>query len=306
MEIDNITNQIYERFAQKGWKGKIVSISHLGELHKEIEEHRENGLLDETLYEEYLASFDFNVSETFDRTASVIIVAAPQPQVRITVAYQGRIFPVIIPPTYDMATDHHIKDALESVLKPEGFRLVKKRLPEKLIAARSGLARYGKNNITYVTGMGSFHRPAVYISDLPCLEDNWGDFKLLKTCDGCTACLDACPTQAIVPERFLIHAEQCITFHNERPGEFPKWLDPLWHNCLVGCLSCQNICPMNQKLMDRIVDGPAFSEEETAYLFDHTPQEDVAEKTRKKIDTLCLTEYGDVLGRNLKALIKGY
>ena len=128
-------------------------------------------------------------------------------------------------------------------------------MPEKLLAVRSGLARYGKNNITYVPGMGSLHRLAVFVSDLPCVEDNWGEVKTLKTCDGCTACMDACPTGAIVSDRFLIHAERCITFHNERIEEFPEWLDSSWHNCLVGCLRCQWVCPENRDVRQWVEDG---------------------------------------------------
>lgn len=51
------------------------------------------------------------------------------------------------------------------------------------------------------------------------------------------ACLIECPTGAIGKDRFLLHAERRLVFHNERPAgvPFPDWIDPAWHNALFGC-----------------------------------------------------------------------
>lgn len=304
MNIKNITETIDEKLKQEGWKAKIVSIQHVRDLQREIEGHFQNGHLDQELYDGYLDRFDFNISENYNNAKSLIIVSAPQPHVRVAFTWQGQTCPGIIPSTYRLATDHQIKEKLERSLKPEGFHLVEKRLPDKLIAVRSGLARYGKNNITYVPGMGSLHRLVVFVSDLPCVEDNWGEVKTLKTCDGCTACMDACPTGAIVSERFLIHAERCITFQNERQEEFPKWLDPSWHNCLVGCLYCQNACPMNQKMSNWIEDGAVFSEKETDYLFKGVVPDNMPKIMVEKLEKLGMKEYAGVLGRNLQVIME--
>lgn len=304
MSAEKMTKAIYKRLEKEGCKGKLISIEHVNELQKEIEALHQNGLLDEDLYDEYLNRFDFNILDDYPEARSLIIVTAPQPQVRVTFKWKGQSFPCVIPPTYSLTTDYQLKDFLEDILKPEGYHLQKKRLPEKLLAVHSGLACYGKNNITYVPGMGSFHRLAVFVTDLPCLEDNWGILKTLKSCEECTACMDACPTGAIVSDRFLVHAERCITFHNERRPEFPQWLDPVWHNCLVGCMYCQNACPMNKKFVNWIEDGMAFSEEETAYLLKGLSKDDLPNTTCDKLEKLDMTEYIDVLGRNLKTLIE--
>jgi len=304
MKLESITQEIHERLKQKGWQGRIVSIEHLRDLEKEIETHHQNGLLGKELYKAYLDRFDFNASEYLDGAQSLIVVTAPQPQQQVIFNRNGRVFPCIIPPTYRLATDDQIKDGLNDILKPLGYRLEKKRLPEKLISVRGGLARYGKNNITYVPGMGSFHRPAVFATDVPCEEDSWGESRLLKACGECTACMDACPTGAIVSDRFLVHAERCITFHNERRPDFPQWMDPSWHNSLVGCMICQNACPMNQKLLNWIEDGEAFSEKETDYLFKGVPQDNMLKTMIKKLEKLGMTEYAGVLGRNLKAIME--
>jgi epoxyqueuosine reductase len=303
MNEKNMTKAIDEQLKQEGWQGKIVSIEHVRDLQKEIEGHYQNGRLDQELYEGYLDRFDFNISENFNDAQSLIVVSAPQPHMRVAFTWQDITYAGIIPSTYRLDTDLQIKKKLERLLKSEGFHLAEKRLPDKLIAVCSGLARYGKNNITYVPGMGSLHRLVVFVSDLPCVEDHWGEVTTLKTCDGCTACMDACPTGAIVSDRFLVHAERCITFHNERQKEFPQWLDPSWHNCLMGCLYCQNACPMNQKLLNWIEDGETFSEAETADILNGVPEDKIVDKFVTKLETLGMMEYANVLGRNLKAII---
>ena len=152
--------------------------------------------------------------------------------------------------------------------------------------------------------MGSFRRPAAFVTDMPSQKDRWGESQILKACHDCNACLEACPTGAIVSDRFLVHAERCITFHNERPPEFPKWLDPSWHNSLVGCMICQNACPMNQKFLNWIEDGAAFSEKETDYLFKGVSPDNLPKIMVDKLEKLGMTEYAGVLGRNLKAIVE--
>ena len=304
MKLESITKTILERIKQNGWQAKFVSIEHLRDLEEEIEAHYQNGSLDKELYADYLNRFDFDVSAYFEGVRTLIVVTAPQPQQQVTFNWQGQTYSGIIPPTYSLATDRQIKDCLEDILKPQGFNLEKKRLPEKLLAARCGLARYGKNNLTYVPGMGSFHRPAVFVTDVSCEEDSWGELKPLKACAECTACMDACPTDAIVSDRFLVHAERCITFHNERPYEFPEWLDRSWHNCLVGCMFCQKACPMNKKFLNWIEDGAAFSEKETDYLFKRVLPDNMPKTMVEKSEKLGMTEYTGVLGRNLKAIME--
>jgi epoxyqueuosine reductase len=304
MQAENIVSSVYRTLKENGFKSKIVSIKHVDELQSEIETHHQKGCLDEKLFDNYLADFDFKLKESFPDARSLIIVTAPQPQVRVPFRWLGRVYPCIIPPTYRLATDRQIEDCLNKRLKPAGFHLEIKKLPLKLLSVCSGLARYGKNNITYVPGMGSFHRPVAFVSDLPCLEDNWREASILKTCEGCTACMDACPTGAISSDRFLLYAEHCITFRNEQIEEFPHWLNPSWHNCLVGCMYCQKACPMNRKFTDWIVDGMVFDERETDFLLNASPEAIIPEQTVAKLEKLGMAEYAGVLGRNLKVLIE--
>ena len=166
------------------------------------------------------------------------------------------------------------------------------------------MAEYGKNNIAYVEGLGSFVRLRAFLSDMPAAETDWLEPQAMKECGKCKACFKACPTGAIVSDRFLIHAEKCITFLNEWGEAFPEWIDPAWHNSLVGCMKCQLICPVNKHLVKWVEEGEAFDEAETrlvlnGVLLDHMPPETV-----QKLNRCYMMDYLDVLPRNLRALMK--
>ena len=291
-----------EELANQGHKVKIISSNHIQDLQYEIESQYHQGLFDEEFYTEELSGFDFKVAESLSGSKSLIIVAASQPPVRVTFNRQGESYHGIIPPTYSYATDRDIQSLLEGRLKPAGFQVKKAKLPWKLLAIRSGLAQYGKNNITYVDGLGSYHRLVAFISDLPATEDHWQEPKVLERCENCKACMKACPTGAIAADRFLLHGERCLTFHNERRGEFPQWIKPSWHNCLVGCLYCQKACPVNKDVKKLVKDGPVFSEQETAFILQNAPPKEIPQAVIQKLEQLDMIEYLPVLGRNLIAL----
>jgi epoxyqueuosine reductase len=299
----NLSKPLNTVFNEQGYGGKVVSIEHVGELEAEIMSRYQKGLLDPDLYDAYLASFDFACQQKLKDARSLIIATVPQPQVQLTFLREDKSYAVFIPPTYYSAIDNEVADFLKTVLQPQGYQLQKVRLPEKLLAVRSGLAFYGKNNITYVKGMGSFQRPVVFISDYPCEEDSWGEATVLEHCENCSACLKACPTNAIVSDRFQLYAERCLTFHNESDSAFPQWLSPSWHNCLVGCMICQKVCPANKEVVKWTEAGATFDHDETNLILEGVPRERLPRKTFEKIKSLDMMRYYDVLKRNLKVLI---
>jgi epoxyqueuosine reductase len=304
MQDHNFTEKIEKLLQKQHLRGKIVSIERVRELRQEIDALHRKNLLDKEIYDAYLASFDFECQQKLANARSLIIVSVPQPQVRVTFVRHDRSYPVIIPPTYCFAPDDQVADILSAYLKPKGYKLQKTRLPQKLLATRSGLAQYGKNNITYVAGMGSFHRPVVFISDVPCAEDSWVKPSVMELCENCNACAKACPTGAIGSDRFQLHAERCITFHNERPEDFPEWLSPAWHNSLVGCMICQKVCPANKEFVKWIEAGAAFDHEETTLILDGIADDQLPLETLEKLKELEIMEYYKVLSRNLKGLFE--
>jgi epoxyqueuosine reductase len=299
-----LTKEFENLLIRQDLRGKIVSITHVRELQQEIDTLHKKNLLDKELYNAYLASFEFECQQKVANARSLIIVSVPQPQVRVMFDREDQSFPVIIPPTYSLSTDQQAADLLEAYFEPRGYKLQKVRLPEKLLAVRSGLAQYGKNNITYVAGMGSFHRPVVFVSDAPCAEDSWREPSVLDICEECNACAKACPTDAIGSERFQLHAERCLTFHNERRNDFPEWLSPSWHNSLVGCMICQKVCPANKEFVKWIEAGTTFSIAETDLILNGASEQRLPRETIEKLKKHGIMEYSNVLPRNLRALIE--
>jgi epoxyqueuosine reductase len=262
--------ELSHHLEEAGYRGRIVSIRHLAELQEEMEKRYSQGSFDEEFYRSRLAFFKFKAPETLREARSIIVVAVPRPQAQVTFNFRGEKKAIILPPTYAayQQTTARVAELLGGILEQKGYRVAGTALPLKLLAVRSGLAEYGKNNISYVPGMGSFFQLVALYSDLPCQEDSWQEARMMKQCEDCEACHRACPTGAISSDRFLLHADRCIVFHNEKKGDipFPDWIKPSWHNCLYGCLHCQRVCPEDKRFLRWIGEKEEFSQEETELL----------------------------------------
>jgi epoxyqueuosine reductase len=304
MSVSQITSQVYLGLAREGYRGRIVSIQHIADLKEEIKGSYNEGVFDEVFFQERLTRFEFSIFHRFPGANSIIITSAPQPQQRVSFSFKRRTYHLTVPPTYSYETDGINENILSDILKPKGFKLYPAKLPEKLLAVRSGLAKYGKNNITYIEGMGSFHRIKVFLSDLPAIEDDWLGLQVMEQCNKCSACVNKCQPGAIAPHRFLIQAEKCLTFHNERQGEFPDWIEPSWHNCLIGCMGCQIVCPANKKFFNWFEEKESFTEKETELILKGTSCHKLPRATANKLQRLNLLEDLDIIPRNLNVLIK--
>jgi epoxyqueuosine reductase len=151
--------------------------------------------------------------------------------------------------------------------------------------------------------MGSFLQLVGAFSDLPCDSDPWQEPKMLNRCESCRACLQSCPTKAIARDRFLLHAELCLTYHNEAASDFPSWINPSWHHCLIGCLRCQTVCPENRAVIDWFEDRAEFSEKETALFIQRTPLDQLPAETFTMIKNLEINEDYRLLCRNMSMII---
>lgn len=303
MHETNLSEKVCSELIAIGLNGRVFSLKYLDTLIAEIKDQLAKGLLSEEVYREYGHYFLEGASNVPSEARSIIITAAPQPQLRVGFNFAGRQNHFIIPPTYTPATDNTVERLIADTISPSGYRLFPTRIPLKLAAIRSGLASYGRNNIAYVEGMGSFHRLKAFLSDIPVEDEVWHELKLLKQCNDCTACIKKCPTGAISSDNFVIRQDRCLTFHNERLAEFPKWINGSWHKWLIGCMYCQAICPANRQLKNRVEHSVDFSENETEYILNssHKQMETV---TRKKLEKIGLLDDLEVLQRNLKLLIK--
>ena len=76
-----------------------------------------------------------------------------------------------------------------------------------------------------------------------------------------------------------------------------------WHNCLIGCLHCQRVCPENRSVWPWAEQGAEFSQEETDLLLQGTSFDQLPGATAEKLERLDMDAYVDILPRNLNALL---
>lgn len=305
--MEDTVKRLFLQLNERGYQGRIVPIHHLQGLREEIEERHRQGLLDDEFYQEWLSRFESKPPESLAGAGSLIIVAIPRPQICVDLHWNGSTHSVIIPPTYVgyEGTRQRIQEFLAGLLASAGFHIAPAKLPLKLLAVRSGLALYGRNNICYIPGMGSFFQLVAVYSDLPCTQDPWQEAHMIDRCQNCDACRRRCPTGAIPSDRFLLRAERCIVFHNERSGRypFPAWLDPAWHNCLIGCMLCQRVCPQDHDVLGWVEKGEEFSPDETRLLLEGVQLDQLPRTTVYKLKRLDLADSVDALPRNLGVLL---
>jgi len=302
--LSEIARNIQERMKQSGYKVKFVSITHLPEVQESVAKLVRQGLINKRLYKKWHFYLDNN--KNLPEAKTIFIVAIPSPLTRVWFKYKGTAYPADIPP------DHYAKkrkeflaeEILNNVLKTAGYKIAKAHLALKTLAVRSGLAAYGRNNITYVSGMGSLCMLVAFYTDWSCEKDNWQECKVMKACENCSLCRENCPTGSIPVDRFLIHAENCLGSLQERNPNFPYWvqLQPDWLNALTGCMRCQFVCPVNKPYLNKIMEGPSFSEEETSLILNEAPWQKLSLETQLQLEF-----FGGVypfLSRNLSALIE--
>lgn len=150
---------------------------------------------------------------------------------------------------------------------------------DKAWAGRSGLGWMGKNTNLINKKVGSFFFIAEMILDLKLDYDT----PVTDHCGTCTACIDACPTEALTP--YNIDASRCISYltielKDQIPSEFQNKMDD-WS---FGCDICQDVCPWNR-----------FSKPHNEPLFE--PRPELLEFTKKDWEELTETTF-DIIFKN--------
>lgn len=114
---------------------------------------------------------------------------------------------------------------------------------ERPIAEQAGLGFIGKNSLVIHPRAGSWFFLGEIYCNLPLPADS--PFEK-QGCGPCTACLDECPTQAIVDDK-VVDARKCISYLTiEYDGIIDESLRPLMGNRIYGCDDCQLVCPWNK------------------------------------------------------------
>ena len=114
---------------------------------------------------------------------------------------------------------------------------------DKVWAVHTGIGWMGKHTNVINPDYGSWFFIATLITNY-----EFDYFKIITDhCGTCTACIDACPTDAIVQE-YIVDANKCISFQTiENKEEIPVELKGKFDNWIFGCDICQDVCPWNQK-----------------------------------------------------------
>ncbi|NJM24562.1 MAG: tRNA epoxyqueuosine(34) reductase QueG [Bacteroidia bacterium] len=113
---------------------------------------------------------------------------------------------------------------------------------ERAWAARGGLGWVGKNSLLLNRQLGSFFFLAELVIDLELAADGPID----DYCGTCTACMDACPTDAI-PQPYVVDGSKCISYFTiELKEEIPEDVKGKFDNWIFGCDICQDVCPWNR------------------------------------------------------------
>ncbi|MEQ9285891.1 MAG: tRNA epoxyqueuosine(34) reductase QueG [Cyclobacteriaceae bacterium] len=113
---------------------------------------------------------------------------------------------------------------------------------ERAWAAKSGIGWVGKNSLLLNKNQGSFFFLAELILDL----DLEYDIPVTDHCGTCTACMDACPTEAI-PEPYVVDGSRCISYFTiELKENIPPEFKGKFEDWIFGCDICQDVCPWNR------------------------------------------------------------
>ncbi|MDX1278021.1 tRNA epoxyqueuosine(34) reductase QueG [Oceanihabitans sediminis] len=212
---------------------------------------------------------------------------------------------------YAYGTDYHfiIKDKLKTLLhhiqeeigEVDGRAFVDSApVLDKAWAAKSGLGWIGKHSNLLTQQVGSFYFIAELIIDLELEYDS----RVTDHCGTCTACIDACPTQAIV-EPYVVDGSKCISYLTiELKDNLPTQFQGKMDDWMFGCDVCQDVCPWNR-----------FSKAHAEPLFNPHPElldmtkkdwEEITEETFRKVfkkSAVKRTKYSGLV-RNIQFLKK--
>jgi epoxyqueuosine reductase len=171
---------------------------------------------------------------------------------------------------------------------------------DKAWAAKSGLGWIGKNSNLITQKVGSFYFIAELIIDLELDYDT----PTTDHCGSCTACLDACPTEAIVAP-YVVDGSKCISYFTiELKDNLPQEMKGKFDDWMFGCDVCQDVCPWNR--FSKSHNEPLFQSNSDILNFSKSDWEEITVDTFQKVfknSAVKRTKYEGLL-RNINFLKK--
>jgi epoxyqueuosine reductase len=148
---------------------------------------------------------------------------------------------------------------------------------DKAWAAKAGLGWIGKNSNLITQKTGSFYFIAELIVDL---ELDY-DYATTDHCGTCTACIDACPTEAIVSP-YVVDGSKCISYFTiELKENLPQEMKGKFNDWMFGCDVCQDVCPWNR--FSKPHTEPLFNPNQELVSFSKKDWQEITEDTFKKV-----------------------
>ena len=148
---------------------------------------------------------------------------------------------------------------------------------DKAWAAKSGLGWMGKSTNLITQKVGSFYFIAELIIDL----DLEYDHAVTDHCGSCTACIDACPTEAIVAP-YVVDGSKCISYFTiELKEALPTEMKGKMDNWIFGCDVCQDVCPWNR--FSKPHNEPLFNPHPELLSFSKKDWQEITAETFSKV-----------------------
>lgn len=286
-----------------GIKAAFTSLNHLDSLKEDIDLPLLAGKIPPKIADDYL-QYDYTIPEGYH---SILITSCRIPNTLIGVETPLGHKEMILPTVYANTPEADIfTENMEVFFTQHNLEAKKVHLPLKLLAARTGLGHYGRNNISYVEDFGSYNKLTAYYTNYIIPETPWSALSFHPSCMDCHICEVNCPTGIIHHDRYMIDTTNCLPLPNEIEGDFPDWIKPSDHNALMGCLRCQSICPINPPLESTTRHLLDFTLAEVEDMRVHTLYEDLSLTTQEKIKILSFEDYYGVFRRNFMALLNTF
>ncbi len=302
-------NALVEWAQQRGYRIGFAGIDLLEAVKNRIEKRREQGEFAPGFFEENLNVFKYLEGLSMQQPQSLVMVLVPRPAHILRFEHEEKTIETILPPTYVnyRGLFESVRKDLESNALGTTGTVETVQVPLKSLAICLGLVAYGRNNVTYAPEFGSYFQLLGYVTDIPLgtSAENIQLERYLPTCSSCRICLKTCPTGAIAEDRFLLHAEKCYTLHSESLRPIPAHMKQPSPDCLIGCLKCQQVCPVNKGHFRKELVPISFTTEETSAMIEEGDfqNERLAGSIQAKFDTLAVTEGLSVFRRNLRQML---
>jgi epoxyqueuosine reductase len=271
-----------------------------------------DGITRNAIFRDSIAALDFGLPTDFPGAKTVVVLATFAKSATSEFKMNGQTHRILIP--FQYYADEWTPERLQAVVRDEIVKdpnrrvvNISDRVPLKFLAGRSGLGSFGRNNLIYVEGMGSYCLLHAFLTDAPLPGTADSELQLLGECRHCRMCDHICPTNCMGRNRFIIDAGRCISVVNENTGDFPNWILPSMHHALMGCMKCQSPCPENSRIPDLVNTLEAVPEEMTRKILSGRPDEALTNYLRQKIKlfpAVNAPDFHPILKRNLGVLIR--